>query len=264
MKVNRDVTGRRKMHSVGILLGFMLVLMFVGPSAGAQSPPAVSKPAEAKPVAESYQTLYLTNIAVPSDDTDILTTLRIMLPKVKTYLMPSQNAIPVRGTPDDIQLAQKILTDLDRPRHNYRLTYTITETEGSKRTGTQHIVLIVAAEQKTAFRQGLKAPIARSVTKVGDAEASTPGSHVQYRDVGLSIEANVESSAAGLNLRTTVEQTGIAEKKSATSAQDSVTRNFTLECSAALTFGKPLVLGSFDLPGGTRKQEIEVVGELVQ
>jgi len=37
-----------------------------------------------------------------------------------------------------------------------------------------------------------------------------------------------------------------------------------LEESSTLVLGKPLVLGSLDVPGGTRKQEIDVVAELVR
>jgi len=37
-----------------------------------------------------------------------------------------------------------------------------------------------------------------------------------------------------------------------------------LEGTSALTLGKPLILGSLDIPGTTRKQEIAVVSELVK
>jgi hypothetical protein len=40
--------------------------------------------------------------------------------------------------------------------------------------------------------------------------------------------------------------------------------NLVLDGESSLTLGKPLVLGSFDFPGGTRKQEIEVVAEVVK
>ena len=102
------------------------------------------------------------------------------------------------------------------------------------------------------------------VTGTIDAARATPGTQVQYVDVGLSIEASVDGYADGLRLRTKVEQSSLAEEKSGMGAQDPVIRQTVLEGTSTLALGKPLVLGSMDLPGSTRKQDIEVVAELVK
>jgi hypothetical protein len=81
---------------------------------------------------------------------------------------------------------------------------------------------------------------------------------VQYVDVGLSIEATIDGS----RLRTKVEQSTIADEKSAVGAQDPVIRQGVLEETSTLVEGKPLVLGSFDIPGTARHEEIGVVSEL--
>ena len=39
-----------------------------------------------------------------------------MLPDAKVYGVPSQNAIVMRGTPDELLLAQKLIDDLDKAR----------------------------------------------------------------------------------------------------------------------------------------------------
>jgi type II secretory pathway component GspD/PulD (secretin) len=269
MKLKRDKTGRRGINSFGILLGFMIVLTFYAPIAGAQSQPADSKPcevkaAETKAIPEAYQTFYLMNVAQQNDLTDIQTALRNLLPKIKLYSMPSQNAISMRGTPDDIQLAQKIITELDLPRRTYRLTFSVIETENGKRIGTQNFVLIAFLGTRTIFWRGLKVPIVTSPAKTGGADASAPDLQVQYQDVGLRIEATVEKYGEGFYLRTMVEQSSIAEEKAAVSVHDPVIRDSMLEGSSALVLRKPLVLGSFDLADDTRKEEIEVVAELVQ
>ena len=80
----------------------------------------------------SYKTFYLTNLVRPHDADDIQTALRNMLPSAKLYYVPSQSALSMRGSADEIALAQKILADLDRPRKAYRLTYTITETDSGQ------------------------------------------------------------------------------------------------------------------------------------
>ena len=65
----------------------------------------------------AVQTFYLTNASQQNDANEILTAIRNLLdPSVKVYLVPSQNAIVMRATPDQLLLAQKLLADLDRAR----------------------------------------------------------------------------------------------------------------------------------------------------
>ncbi len=65
----------------------------------------------------AVQTFYLTNASQQADATEVLTAIRnLMDPSVKVYLVPSQNAIVMRATPDQLMLAQKLLNDLDRAK----------------------------------------------------------------------------------------------------------------------------------------------------
>jgi|SRR5579885_2740659 hypothetical protein len=82
-------------------------------------------------------------------------------------------------------------------------------------------------------------------------------------DVGLSIEASLEGRSDGLRLRTKIEQSNVAEEKSGAVAQDPVVRQTLLETTSTVVQGKSVVLGSIDIPGTTRRQEIEVVSEPV-
>ena len=83
-------------------------------------------------------------------------------------------------------------------------------------------------------------------------------------DVGLAIEASADSNLDGLRLHSKVEQTNVADEKSGVGAQDPIVRQTVLDGTSTLATGKPLILGSLDVPGTTRKQEIEVVAELVK
>ncbi|MFZ0744129.1 MAG: hypothetical protein WAM85_06970 [Terracidiphilus sp.] len=244
-----------------MLIGLALTLTPFAPRAGAQTQPADQKPAEPKPAPETYQTFYLSNMTQINDANDIQTDLRNMLPKSRLYYMPSQGAISMRGSSEDFQLAQKILADLDRPRKIYRVTYTITDMDNGKRTATQHLALIVVSGAKTILKQGSRVPI---VTGTYDQASTNQNSQVQYQDIGLSIEASLDGYADGLRLRSKVEQSSLADEKSGLGVQDPVIRQTVLEGMSTLAPGKPLVLGSLDVPGTTRRQEIEVVSELVQ
>ena len=103
-----------------------------------------------KPVFAPLQTFYLTNISQPNEANEILTTIRDMLtPASKVYLASNENAIFVLATPDQLPLVRKIISDLDHARKTYRLTYTINESDGGKRIGSQHFALIVVSGQRT-------------------------------------------------------------------------------------------------------------------
>jgi general secretion pathway protein D len=65
----------------------------------------------------AVQTFYLTNMSTANDATEILTAIRNMMdPTVKIFLVPSQNALVMRGTPDQLMLAEKLINDLDRAK----------------------------------------------------------------------------------------------------------------------------------------------------
>ncbi len=65
---------------------------------------------------QAVQTFYLTNAWQQNDLNDVTTALRNVLTNIKVYGVASQNALVVRGTPDELLLAQKLINDLDKAR----------------------------------------------------------------------------------------------------------------------------------------------------
>jgi hypothetical protein len=256
-----DARGWRGLRAAAMFSALGLGLVMMAKIAGAQTASAESGPRDVKSSSEAYQTFYLTNLTQPNEAIDVSTDLRNMFPKAKLYYVATEDAISMRGTAEDIALAKKVLTDMDRARKIYRVTYSITEMEGSKPAGTQHVAVIVAAGGKTVVKQGNRVPL---VTGASDAGSSAANTQVQYVDVGLSIEASLEGSLDGLRLRSKVEQSSVAEEKSGLGTQDPVIRQTMLEGMSTLAQSKPLVLGSLDIPGSMRHEEIEVVSELVR
>jgi hypothetical protein len=218
---------------------------------------AQAQDADAKSGPKIYQTLYLTNLTQPNDANELVTDLRNMLVNAKVYYVPSQGAISMLGTSEEIARAQKILADLDKTKKIYRLTYTIRESEGGKTIGQQHFSIIVASGSMTVLKQGSRVPVNTNSSAQGPNE-------VTYLDVGLDIEASLDGYLDGARLRTKIMQSSIAEEKSDTGTQDPIIRQTTVEGTSTLVQGKPLVLGSLDVPGSTRHQEVEVVSELVR
>ena len=64
----------------------------------------------------AVETFYLTNAWQQNDLNDVQTALRNVLPSAKVYGVASQNAIVMKGTPDELMLAQKLVNDLDKSR----------------------------------------------------------------------------------------------------------------------------------------------------
>ena len=141
----------------------------------------------------------------------------------------------------------------------YRLTYTLTETDGGKRVGTQHLAMIVVSGRKTVLKQGNRVPLVTgSVSTSGG-----PQMQVQYLDIGLNSDASIEEANDVVKLNTAVEQSSIAEEKSGLGTQDPIVRQAKLEGTSILTAGKPLILGSIDIPSTAKRLDIEVVMEHV-
>lgn len=238
-----------------LMFAITLATAYCGINAVAQ---AQAANAQAGP--EIYQTLYLTNLTQQNDANELVTDLRNMLPNAKLYYVPSQSAISLRASAEDIALAQKILSDLDKTKKIYRLTYTMTERDGGKTIGVQHFSIIVASGSRTDVKQGSRIPVAVKA----DSSSGGSSADIVYLDVGQEIEASLDGYLDGARLRTKVVQSGVAEDKSGVGNQDPVIRQTTLEGTSTLVQGKPLVLGSLDVPGTTRHQDVEVVSELVR
>jgi type II secretory pathway component GspD/PulD (secretin) len=258
MKLHFDGGGIGNMKIVRGFLGVTLAVLLSGTSVWAQTEAAAKKPGP-----ESQRTFYLNNVNQPGEMTEVTTAVRNLLdPRVKIFPVLNQNAILMWATPDQLELAQKLLNDLDRPKKTYRLTYTITELDGSKRIGTQHFAMIVVSGQRTTLKEGSKVPITTGSYANKDGSSGAQ-SQVTYLDVGMNFDASLEEFANGVRLRTKVEQSNIAEERSGLGAQDPVIRQTVLEGTSFLNPGKPMMLGSLDVPGSTRHLDVEVLMEQV-
>ncbi|RXS95247.1 secretin N-terminal domain-containing protein [Silvibacterium dinghuense] len=65
---------------------------------------------------EAVRTFYLQNVSQQSDLNDVQTTLRNLMQGARLYAVQGQNAIVMRGTPDELLLAKNIIADIDRPK----------------------------------------------------------------------------------------------------------------------------------------------------
>src|SRR6184192_3914840 len=78
---------------------------------------ASDTPAKRKDVEQSViKTFYLANLSQPTELQDVVNALRQILEISRIQPLPSEGAIVVRGTPDQVALAQKLVGDLDKSK----------------------------------------------------------------------------------------------------------------------------------------------------
>ena len=262
----------------GITLTFAFSLASAAQTDAAPKSPSEAAPAQAPttptpaPAGQShpytgpmsYTSVHIFHLASTTTQqlqNEILVSIRnIVDPRVKVTLSPSSNSILIAGPDDQAALAQKIITELDKPSKAYRLTYTLIDLDGTRRVGDQHYSMVLVPGQRTVLKQGNKVPV---YTGAYVDKTSTTNQQVTYLDVGMDFDATLDDSPNSLRLKTKVGQSSVVEDRTtvATTMQDPVLRQSVFEGSAILTPGKPLILGSLDISGTTRRIEIQVTAE---
>ena len=190
---------------------------------------------------QAVQTFYLTNAWQQNDLNDVQTALRNVLPNAKVYGVASQNAIVMRGSPDELLLAQKLIDDLDKPRSEVVVDFGVLEVSKNwERT--------LGIAWPNSFGVQLQSPQANTAAAANTANATgtTTGisptlynlAHLNSQDFAVTV------GAATLNLLLTDNETQILQdpRIRATDGQ-----------KATLTIGSkiPIATGSYSAPGIT-------------
>jgi general secretion pathway protein D len=198
----------------------------------------------------AVQTFYLTNAWQQSDLTDVQTAVRNILTGVKIYGVPSQNAIVIRGTPDELLLAQKLINDLDKARAEVVVDIAVLEvsTSWERTLGIQWPTSVGVALQPPCTEGGTcstssSTTTATTTTGTGTTDNGTTPSlydlgHLKATDFAVTV------GAATANLLLTDSNTKILQNPRirATDAQ-----------KATLTVGEkiPVATGSYQTGAAT-------------
>jgi general secretion pathway protein D len=125
---------------------------------------AADTPAKRKELEQSViRTFYLTNLSQPNELQDLVNILRTLLDTQRLQQFPAQQAIVVRGTPDQIAMAEKLIEDLDKSRPEVVVE-----------------VVIMQVQRNKLRNLGINPPTQGSVTLIdnGTTSTSTSGSNV--------------------------------------------------------------------------------------
>jgi general secretion pathway protein D len=117
---------------------------------------------------QAVQAFYLSNVSQQNDLNDIQTALRNLLTNAKLYGVPSQNAIVMRATPDELLLAQRLIEDLDKPRPEVVVDVSLIEVSRD-RTRT------IGLELPGSFGVALQPPNATSSATSTTSTSTTAG-----------------------------------------------------------------------------------------
>jgi len=143
---------------------------------------ATDNPAKRKELEQSVlKTFYLTNLSQPTELQDVVNAIRAVLDVQRVQQLLSQNALVVRGTPDQIALAEKLVEDLDKAR--------------------PEVIVDIAVMQVSKDRSrtlGFNPPTSATVTLQSNIASTTTPSTTAT----TSTTTSTSSTTNGLNLNT--------------------------------------------------------------
>jgi general secretion pathway protein D len=144
----------------------------------------------------AVETFYLTNAWQQNDLNDVQTALRNVLPGAKVYGVASQSAIVMKGTPDELMLAQKLVDDLDKARPEVVVDIAILEVSKNwERTlGIQWPTSVGVALQAPGSSSSTSSTSTTSTTgTTGSTTSTAPSlydlSHLKATDFAVTVGA---------------------------------------------------------------------------
>ena len=148
---------------------------------------AADNPAKRKELEENViKAFYLSNLTAPTELQDLVNTLRSVLDVTRVQQLVSQEAIVIRGTPDQILLAEKIVSDFDQAPPEVVVDFALMEVSRDK-------VHTLGINPPTSASVQLQANIGSNSSNINGG--STNGSNSSTTSSSLG-----SSSGNGINL----------------------------------------------------------------
>lgn len=209
------------------------------------------------------KTFYLPNLTQAADFQDMINTLRAILQINSVTYSASRNTIIVRGTPDQVILAEKLMDDFENARKKlgeYRLEFKISEMDGEKKLNSRTYGLRVEPRAPGKFRVGSRVPVLTSGEPA--PEKDKVQYQFQYLDVGANIDCQVMSeSERSLGLHINLELSTLGSHEQAggegVPTNDPIIQQVRMETQAMLELGKPTIVGNFDDPVSKHTFQVE-------
>jgi general secretion pathway protein D len=148
---------------------------------------AADNPAKRKELEENViKAFYLSNLTAPTELQDLVNTLRSVLDVSRAQQLASQEAIVIRGTPDQVLLAEKIVSDFDQAPAEVVIDFALMEVSRDK-----------------VHTLGLSPPTSASVqlqANIGSNSSNINGTSTNGSNSSSSSSGSASSPGNGINL----------------------------------------------------------------
>src|SRR5271157_6184371 len=141
---------------------------------------AQDNPAKRKELEQNViKTFYLSNLSQPTELQDVVNAMRTILEVSRIQQLPSQGAIVVRGTPNQVALAQKLVDDLDKAKPEVLIE-----------------VAVMQVSRDKAHTLGINPPTSASVQLQSNVNTTSTST------TGTGTTTGSTASSGGINLNT--------------------------------------------------------------
>ncbi len=113
------------------------------------------------------KTFYLSNLATTTEIQDVVNTLRTVVEITRVISLPTQNALVVRGTPDQVALAEKLVGDLDKAKPEVVVDIAVLQVSRDK-------MLNLGVQPPTTATIQLQSNVTQSTTTSSTSGGTTP------------------------------------------------------------------------------------------
>jgi general secretion pathway protein D len=144
---------------------------------------AQDNPAKRKELEQSVlKTFYLQNLSQPTELQDVVNAIRAVLDVQRVQQLLSQNALVVRGTPDQIALAEKLVEDLDKARPEVVID-----------------IAVIQVSKDKSRTLGLSPPTSATVALQDNIGSTTTTTGTTTSGTGATVSSSTGTSGINLN-----------------------------------------------------------------
>src|SRR5271156_1961815 len=159
---------------------------------------AQDNPAKRKELEQSVlKTFYLQNLSQPTELQDVVNAIRAVLDVQRVQQLLSQNALVVRGTPDQIALAEKLVDDLDKARPEVVIDVAVIQVSRDK---SRTLGLSPPTSATVALQSNINTTAATTSTTTGTTTAGTGNTGLELNTLGSLNATDFQVTIPSANL----------------------------------------------------------------
>jgi hypothetical protein len=156
----------------------------------------------------------------------------------------AQDAAPAKSSTEE-----KSSEHTEKPKHAYRLDFSLNELEDGKKINTRQYSLNENSDDSNEMKIGTRVPV----------DTNTKEGEFQYIDVGTTIWCQIRERSDGIALIVRAENSNFAiPEQGAGHDARPVIRQLKISGSTLALLGKPNIIGSMDDPNSKRQFQLEV------